>query len=197
MNTLANVTTFINDTTGLNLSLQDLGLVDRVIPGNILHATINVTYTPNPNLAVSIVACLLLYFTMVFFHELGHLIALRRYYKTEGVTVKFGWNGANKWRIWTGSEWQFAQLTSKECRIVYGAGIFAGFIPIILTALVIPATIIMIVPYCYGLRTDIRLIRISLYGAEKVNEQNNRIKQWFISLIQKRDKSPKNTSIKK
>lgn len=177
-----------NDTTGQNLTLEQLGIADRYVPDRFACANINVSWSDATVNLSTLVLGVFTYFVSMLAHEWGHILAMKYYLRQENVTAKFGIVN-NKPRIWTGANFQYEQLSPNEKVNVYLAGILSGLIPISIAYFVNPLFILLLIPYGIGCKTDVRLIRINLYGEEKVNEQNERIKQWFKGLLRPRQKN--------
>lgn len=178
----------INDTTGQNLSLDQLGIGDHYVPDKYYCANINVSWSDATITFNTFILGVYTYFVSMLAHEWGHILALKYYLREENITAKFGLIN-NKPRVWTGAHFQYDLLSPNEKVNVYLAGILAGLLPIGLAYLVNPLLLLLLIPYGIGCTTDVRLIRINLYGVEKVNEQNKRTKQWFKNLLRPRQKN--------
>lgn len=107
----------------------------------------------------------------VVLHELAHLIVLADKTKYKEKPIRFGWDRG----ITVGVEEHYKSLTSKENIDVYFAGIFVGFVPIMVLLLSYNINlyigILIILSYMVGCKHDVKQIwRINKY--EK-NTRNN------------------------
>lgn len=182
---LSDLSVYINDTTGQNLTFDQLGIGNHYVPDKYYCANINVSWSDATVNLNTLILGVFTYFVSMMAHEWGHILALKYYLRQENITAKFGIVD-NKPRIWTGANFQYEQLSPNEKVNVYLAGILAGLIPITFAYMVNPLFLLLLIPYGIGCTTDVKLIRINLYGEEKVNEQNERIKQWFKGLLRPR-----------
>lgn len=187
MTTLGEVPYNITDLTGQNLSLNDLGIANHYLPDNQICAQITVKWNHATISPETLALFFSLHFMAIIFHEWGHILALKYYYRKENILAKFGLVN-NRPKIWTGSEWHFASLQPKEKINIYLAGIAMGLIPIFAGILINPFIMLNLPFYAWGCIQDVKLIRLNILGEEGVKKQNEKIKDWFNGLFQKATK---------
>jgi hypothetical protein len=169
------MTPILNDMTGLNLSLKELGIV---VPDDSLQQyVINVTVNQPIPVFTFVFSFIAFYFLMLIFHELGHWFVLRKYHPL--TQIKFGvWPLEKKPRLWTGNEAQYDSITPRERINVYIAGIVIGAIPVILAGIIDIVYLGLIVPYVLGVIGDYK----------QIGALNKQIKQEKVSAGVKNEK---------
>lgn len=145
----------LNDTTGLNYSLEQLGLA---VPDSLTNTYIvNVTAAPVLPVFTFIVSFVSFYIATIVFHELGHWYALKKHHPN--TQIKLGvWPGEKKVKVWTGNTTQYEQLTPKQQIEVYSAGVGVGLVPIVIFGFVHYAYLALLVPYVMGVLGDVKFI---------------------------------------
>jgi hypothetical protein len=88
-------------------------------------------------------------------HELGHLFILRRYFKSASVTLE---TKESKFKLYAGTEEQFKQLSANQKILIYVAGILAGLLYILFSAIFYTPLILVTAPYLVGCWRDITYI---------------------------------------
>lgn len=96
----------------------------------------------------------------VVLHELGHFYYFRAFLKKE-VTISLGVIPGSGTRLRVGRPIDYAPYSTTQRANIYLAGIAAGMIPFIILTVYAWPYIILIVPYLYGCRHDLKNIRRS------------------------------------
>lgn len=187
---LENISYEIKDLTDQNLSLNELGLKNYHLPDDNFCAQITVRWHEAKVSDETIGLFFALHFVAILFHEWGHILALKYYYRQENVLAKFGLIN-NRPKIWTGAEWQYSGLAPRERVVVYLSGIVMGLFPIFAGILINPFLMLNLPFYAWGCIQDAKLIRLNIQGEEKVKKQNEQIKQWFSDLVKTKSKKAK------
>lgn len=99
----------------------------------------------------------LIYVSMVFFHEFGHYIFLKLLSKSNP-KIYFYFQDKRMY-IHTGIQEDYKDLTAEEKIKVYFAGIVGGFIPLLLTSFIITGLAWLLLPaYILGIMSDVEKI---------------------------------------
>jgi fatty acid desaturase len=92
---------------------------------------------------------ILLLYTMITWHELGHLIYFY-FEKKNKVKVYY-----NKGTFEVGTDSDYDYLSDEEHKVMLAYGVFIGFIPYIILIIFNSFYMFMFIPYLYGCRSDL------------------------------------------
>ena len=95
-------------------------------------------------------AGLLLLATSMVAHEFGHILGFRIFAKKK-IRIRFA-----KFKLLAGDPGDYDGLTDKQYMQINSTGIIMGAIPLIVVGFVFAPLILMLVPYCWGCRKDIK-----------------------------------------
>ena len=104
--------------------------------------------------------------SMIFIHELGHLIYFR-YGLNRYAEIRFFWHNIKNWGVCVGHEIDYIDLEPMELIDLYMCGIVAGLIPIFVSAFFNPNYSFIILPYICACRSDI----INIFNVSKNDKQ--------------------------
>jgi len=96
-------------------------------------------------------------FASILLHEIGHLVFFLRVKKRK-VQLRLERHGFLNYRIYAGKKEDYADLTPTEYRNVNLSGILFGFAPILLASFFWGPFLLLIIPYLWGSRHDLKVI---------------------------------------
>lgn len=87
---------------------------------------------------------------IILVHELGHILALKRWAINAELTLSL-----KPLSLYVGQDWMYNKLSPKKRIGVYLLGILTGFFCICCLALLNPFALLFILPYLAGIKSDI------------------------------------------